>query len=277
MVRHIYSGAADASLPAVTTSPQSWGDPGTAANEEQSITITGSPTGGTFTLTYAGSTTAAIDFDATAAEVESALEAIASIGEGNVSVTGEAGGPWTAEFINDLGYQSLAAMTADGALLTGGSSPDVEIAEVEDGSPGGGTWNLLPTDADKDVKIARDVVTTFIRPHGASRPTVKHSLISADKSVTFTLTEVTEARMALLFPNLDLTSHVLTRNVKGVQQTPIALGIETDVSVRYYPRCVIDEESETTITDADVERPEVTFEFLEDASGVVGEEHFFTG
>lgn len=44
------------------------------------------PTAGTFTLTHSGNVTAAINFDATPAQVQSALEALASIGAGNVEV-----------------------------------------------------------------------------------------------------------------------------------------------------------------------------------------------
>jgi hypothetical protein len=102
------------------------------ANETQTITITGSPTGGSFTLTYAGQTTSAIAYNANAATIQAALEALSTIGAGNVNVTGS--GPFTVEFINDLADENVAAMTADGASLTGGTSPDVEIAEASAGA-----------------------------------------------------------------------------------------------------------------------------------------------
>src|SRR3546814_16929381 len=41
---------------------------GTSTAEVQSVTITGTPTGGTFTLTFDGETTGPIDFDATNTE-----------------------------------------------------------------------------------------------------------------------------------------------------------------------------------------------------------------
>ena len=52
-------------------------------NVFQKVQITGSPTGGIFTLTFEGETTAAIPFNATAAQVQSALEALPNIGPGN--------------------------------------------------------------------------------------------------------------------------------------------------------------------------------------------------
>jgi hypothetical protein len=98
------------------------------SNEVQTVTITGSPTGGTFTLTYSGQTTAGIAYNATAATVKNALQALSTVGNGNVSVTGSAGGPYTVTFQGDLAGVNAAAMTASGAGLTGGSSPAVSIA-----------------------------------------------------------------------------------------------------------------------------------------------------
>lgn len=54
--------------------------------EVQTITITGKPTGGTFTLSFEGSQTAPIAYNANAAAVQSALTALGSIGAGNVTV-----------------------------------------------------------------------------------------------------------------------------------------------------------------------------------------------
>lgn len=90
------------------------------------VTITGSPTGGTFTLTYGGDTTSAIAYNAAASAVETALEALDSVG--SISVTGSAGGPYT---IVGLGDDS--ELTASGASLTGGSSPSVTVAESVSG------------------------------------------------------------------------------------------------------------------------------------------------
>src|SRR5262245_46081762 len=64
-------------------------------NEVQTVTITGSPTGGTFTLTFGGQTTAPIAYNATAVQVQAALEALSTIGFPNVRVTGGPG-PGTA-------------------------------------------------------------------------------------------------------------------------------------------------------------------------------------
>lgn len=100
------------------------------ANEAQTVTVTGSPTGGSFTLTYGGQTTATIAYNATAAAVRSALIALSSVEEGGVEVSGSAGGPYTVTF---SGGQNVAAMTASGAGLTGGTTPGVTIATATEG------------------------------------------------------------------------------------------------------------------------------------------------
>ncbi|MER6844844.1 hypothetical protein [Streptomyces platensis] len=108
-----------------------------ATNEVQTVTITGSPTGGTFTLTWSGQTTAAIAYNATAATVRTALEALSNIAPGDVTVTGSAGGPYTVTFGGANLGDDVAQMTASGASLTGGSSPAVSVATTTGGGAAG--------------------------------------------------------------------------------------------------------------------------------------------
>jgi hypothetical protein len=105
-------------------------------NEVQSATITGSPTGGTFTLTYAGQTTAAIPFNASAGTVQDRLTALSNLRTGDVIVTGGPGpaSAYKVEFTNSLQGTDVTAMTASGAGLTGGTTPGVTIATVTAGS-----------------------------------------------------------------------------------------------------------------------------------------------
>ena len=107
-------------------------------SEVQTITITGSPTGGVFTLTFSGQTTASIDFDATAAEVRTALEALSNIDPGDVVV---AGGPLpgtavTVTFSGQYAGQDVALMTDVDAGLTGGTTPAVTVTTTTPGGSG---------------------------------------------------------------------------------------------------------------------------------------------
>lgn len=102
-----------------------------ATTEAQTVTLTNA-TGGTFTLSFQGQTTAAIPYNAASSAVDTALEALSTIGTGNVVVTGSAGGPYLVTFAGDLAEQALPALTANGASLTG-SSPTIAVTETTPG------------------------------------------------------------------------------------------------------------------------------------------------
>jgi hypothetical protein len=85
-----------------------------SANSTQVVTVAGEA-GDTFTLTYEGKTTTSIAYDAAAATVEAALEALTTIGSSNVSVAGSAGGPFTVSFIGVFAKKDVSLMTATGS------------------------------------------------------------------------------------------------------------------------------------------------------------------
>lgn len=119
----------DAATYAVATVVQ--GVPATT-NAQQEISAAVSATGGSFTLTFTGlagspipaETTAAIAYNATASEVQDALEALPSIAPGDVNVTGGAlpGTSVVVEFDGTYGLDDVAVMTVDSSLLQGGDS-----------------------------------------------------------------------------------------------------------------------------------------------------------
>ena len=104
----------------------------TGTAEVQTVTITGTPTGGTFTLNFNGQTTAGIAFNAAAAAVQSALEALSNLVPGDVTVTGSAGGPYTVTFT--IAEGNVPQLISNAAGLTGGSSPGVTVATTTQGS-----------------------------------------------------------------------------------------------------------------------------------------------
>lgn len=89
----------------------------------QVVTITGTPTGGTFTVTIGGYTTAPIAYNASAATVQAAIRALApgapfgGSTAATATVAGSAGGPYTITFV-----QTGAPVTADQTGLTGGTA-----------------------------------------------------------------------------------------------------------------------------------------------------------
>lgn len=103
-------------------------------NEVQTETITGSPTGGTYTLTFDGQTTANIAYNANAAAIQAALIALSNVNPGDVVVTGT--GPYVITFGGSKAGQNVPTITANSAGLTGGTSPSVGVAVTTSGAPG---------------------------------------------------------------------------------------------------------------------------------------------
>jgi hypothetical protein len=87
-------------------------------NRVQIVTINGTPTGGTFTISYAGQTTSALAYNAAAATVQTALRLLNGLSA--ATVTGSAGGPFTIT-TNVLGGTS-APVQVNQASLTGGTA-----------------------------------------------------------------------------------------------------------------------------------------------------------
>lgn len=116
------------------------GAPVAGTDEVQTLTIGGTPSGGTFTLAFGGFTTSAITWvnvnNTLVAAIDAALEALPSIGTGGVTTavgTMTAGiGTITITFGGNLAKQAVATITVAENSLTG-SSPTVAVAETTPG------------------------------------------------------------------------------------------------------------------------------------------------
>lgn len=102
----------------------------------QAVTCTA--TAGTFRLAFAGQFTVPIAYNASAATVQAALEAVPSIGAGNVTVTGT----WTVAFVNALATTPVPTFTADVAALTGAVVVTVIKAGVYRPGQGLAPWDF---------------------------------------------------------------------------------------------------------------------------------------
>lgn len=98
-------------------------------NEVQLITLTGAAGADTWILHFDGQDTSALDDDATAAAVQTALEALSNLAVGDVVVTGSAGGPYTATFGGAYAGQDVPLMTGTGTGCT------VAVTEATPGTP----------------------------------------------------------------------------------------------------------------------------------------------
>lgn len=156
---------------------------GYQADAVQQVQLTGGPTGGTFTLTFDGQTTSAIAYNASASTVQTALQALSSIGTGKALVAGGAGGPWHVRFADSLAETYQEALTGDGSGLTGGSSPSVEIAVTSFGGDSGQQQEVIDPRglvAKTDYDLLGRVVRT-IEGFSAFAPSN-----AADKTTEFT-------------------------------------------------------------------------------------------
>jgi hypothetical protein len=104
-------------------------------NEVQTVALTGSPGGGSFTLGYDGDTTDNIAFNASASTVEQKLEVLTAFDPVDVSVSGSSPN-WTVSFAGKYAGADVDLLLANGAGLTGGTSPAVTVTQQTQGRTG---------------------------------------------------------------------------------------------------------------------------------------------
>jgi len=126
----------------------------TTSAETQHIVISGTPTGGTYTLTFDGKTTAAIAYNAAAADVQSALRLVAALDLVTVTDTGT-----TPNFTHsvlmtgvggDLGNSSPPQMTATDS--TTGGTHAIAVTTTTAGTTD--TWTAGPSGREMRCFIA---------------------------------------------------------------------------------------------------------------------------
>lgn len=210
-VGYIYTAPVGTAAPSVTDVDNF--DYAVTGNEEQTVTISGSPTGGTFTLTYDGQTTSALNHNASNSSVQSALEALTNIGTGNVSVTG---GPLPGTavkvvFKGKLSATDVVQMTATSSL-TGGSTPSVSVSTTKT------AW------AWKSVgHTARDELPVFgyeggeTETRGSWQAAVIKEVVTEPASdyVTFNVHQFDEKNLELYYGSTNASSTVGVFSVSG--------------------------------------------------------------
>ena len=91
-------------------------DPSTFAPAANSKSLTITATGGSYTISVGGTASAAIQYDDDANAIKAAIEGIAAVGAGKVTVTG------TGPFVIALDPSVTGALTVTGTSLTGGTA-----------------------------------------------------------------------------------------------------------------------------------------------------------
>jgi len=150
---------------------------GVSTNEVQTVTITGTPAGGAFTLTFNGQTTTAIAYNAIAGAVQTALEALSNIDPGDVVVGGGPGPgtPYTVTFGGQYAAENVNAMTAVGSF-TGGSTPAIAVTTSTPGTgvdlatlPAG--WEDIGFISTDGATYGRETEVSDVNSFGSVEPT----------------------------------------------------------------------------------------------------------
>lgn len=118
-----------------------------STREVQTLTPDEAATGGTYTLTYGGQTTTAIDWNATTAEIEAKLEELSNVEAGDIEVGGS---PLTETsgltFTFKASAGNVSMMDFDFSFLTGSPNPNPTQADS----------TMVETTAGKDEWIERN-------------------------------------------------------------------------------------------------------------------------
>jgi len=140
-----------------------------AGDTVQTVTINGTPTGGTFVLSSGGNS-ATIAYNAAASTVQTAIQAWGGIYAG-VTVTGSAGGPYTITFPTSGSNVNGAAapFSVDQRLLTGGTAATSQATIAGSGSGGtdtglrgiGGDWSQAAWGQGMDITIQKSTQASY--------------------------------------------------------------------------------------------------------------------
>lgn len=178
-----------------------WG----GTSEVQTITI--DATGGTFTISFDGETTTALAYNASAATVQAALEALSNIDPGDVTVA-LATLVYTITFAGKYRQLNVPALTTGAGSLTGGAS----TATVATGTAGenlgrrairGFLWGDTPedlvTDATDDtlatIMVEGDVYYSEIQlPSGETEAALKIALRDGPRQFNLRIHELADVR-----------------------------------------------------------------------------------
>jgi hypothetical protein len=138
---------------------------GASPSEQQTIVV--DATGGTFTISFDGSTTAAIATNATGAAVLAALELLPTINSGDVTVT-RSGSANSYTYTLDFGGRYLGtnvpAVTTGAGSLTGGAGTATVATVVAGGGSGSGGSEVGVGFLAKAVKVPSLTDTTIDVP-----------------------------------------------------------------------------------------------------------------
>lgn len=141
-------------------------------NEKVTLTEADAITAGDYTLTFGAQTTDAIAFNASIATIQTELEDLSSIGEGNVVVTGGplASAPVVIEFVGVFRNTNVGAVTSTQTGLTGTFTITVSQAAtlksaLIDTAAAAAEGRAAQTSSGKEVREVDNVIKVSANQH----------------------------------------------------------------------------------------------------------------
>ncbi|MEO1615854.1 MAG: tandem-95 repeat protein [Planctomycetota bacterium] len=186
-------------------------------NEIQTLTIDPRVVGGSFTLEFGGETTAAIAWNASAADIQNALRALTTIGARGVSVSGtDLVSGMTIEFTGDLGDSDVALLTIGTEDLLQNEQQTVAIT----GAPTGGDFVLNLVDPANGIASGTSLPIAWNADATAVRNAIEGGIPELVGNVTVTETAalpngVINIEFSGTFAGLDVQSFTATTNLTG--------------------------------------------------------------
>jgi len=245
----------------------------------QTVTVSGTPTGGTFTLTWNGKTTAPIAYNAAAAAVQAALNALA----GGSSITAT-GGPLPTTAVT-VAFPAAVAQTTlvAGSSLTGGTTPAVAVAVTTPGTQSTTSASAVPSasyfdaglcDA-KGLGIKTNISSTNVKAFGTTA-TVRTLITDATKTIDLTFLETNTTTLAV-YNSLPLGSVTASANgavsvASGTTATQFYSAVfyagDGGNRIRYYaPIVQVTNLGDINVSEGQVIDRPITLNLLPDASG----------
>ena len=144
----------------------------------QTVTVSGSPTGGNYTLTGNGATTGNIAHNAAAGTVQTAVRTLGGDFSA-ATVTGSAGGPYTVTLNAGAAGPYPLALGTNG--LTGGTSPTVTVAATAPTGTTlraiGGDWSQCAYGVGMDINIRVSTEASYVDEAGNTVSAFQSNLV----------------------------------------------------------------------------------------------------
>ncbi len=201
------------------------GDFNQPVNAVQQVSFDRVPTGGTWSLTH-GPDTAALAWDDLFSDIQTALEALPSIGAGNVTVTGDFTAGFTITFIGALASMPVALLTVASALTDSTAASNAVQAINFDQPPTGGTFQVgfedestIPLGYDVSASALKDALNLFGSINGGISASAQDGT-----SKDFSVTMGNAPLAAHAQPLLSLVSSSLTGSANQATQVQTLYG-----------------------------------------------------